>query len=130
MLRYAKSQIPASKIILGVPLYGYDWVGNHGTPLSWLQVFRLANEHADPAALQRCERVAVVHLHRRSRPPATWSGSRTRRARRRSSRRREGAGIGGVYLWVYGYEDTSIWKALRRTLPHRLPAASIWQPGI
>ena len=31
VLRYAKTQIPASKIILGVPLYGYDWVGRHGT---------------------------------------------------------------------------------------------------
>ena len=27
VLRYARTQIPASKIILGVPLYGYDWVG-------------------------------------------------------------------------------------------------------
>ena len=42
----------------------------------------------------------------------------------------QSAGIGGVYVWVYGYEDTSIWTALRQSLPHRLPAASIWQPGM
>jgi spore germination protein len=45
VLRYAKTQIPASKIILGVPLYGYDWVGHHGTGVSWLQALRLSRQY-------------------------------------------------------------------------------------
>jgi spore germination protein YaaH len=129
VLRYAKTQIPASKIILGVPLYGYDWVGNHGTPVSWLQVFRLLNQYrirpyfnyasqspwftyTDPAGRQH-----VVWFENAPSTEAKFKAARS-------------AGIGGVYLWVYGYEDTSIWNALRRSLPHRLPAASIWQPGM
>jgi spore germination protein YaaH len=129
VLRYAKTQIPASKIILGVPLYGYDWVGNHGTPVSWLQVFRLANQYrirpyfnyasqspwftyTDPADHQH-----VVWFENAPSTEAKFKAAQS-------------AGIGGVYLWVYGYEDTSIWNALRRGVPHRLPAASIWQPGM
>jgi len=42
VLRYAKTRIPASKIILGAPLYGYGWSGGHGTPISWLQALRLS----------------------------------------------------------------------------------------
>ena len=45
VLSYAKTQIPAGKIILGVPLYGYDWSGGHGTPVSWLQAFQLSGRY-------------------------------------------------------------------------------------
>jgi len=29
----------------------------------------------------------------------------------------QGAQIGGVYLWMYGYEDTGTWPALGHVLP-------------
>ena len=29
----------------------------------------------------------------------------------------QGAGIGGVYLWLYGYEDTGVWSAFHDTFP-------------
>jgi spore germination protein len=45
VLRYAVTQIPAKKIILGVPLYGYDWADGHGTPVSWLQAFQLSRRY-------------------------------------------------------------------------------------
>jgi spore germination protein YaaH len=45
VLSYAKTQIPANKIILGVPLYGYDWVDGQGTPVSWLQAFQLSERY-------------------------------------------------------------------------------------
>jgi spore germination protein YaaH len=34
-----------------------------------------------------------------------------------------GAGIGGVYLWMYGYEDTGTWPALHQVLPTSGPHA-------
>ena len=45
VLDYSLTRIPADKIVLGVPLYGYDWVGDTGTPVSWEQVYELAQEH-------------------------------------------------------------------------------------
>jgi len=30
VVSYAKSQIPASKLLLGIPFYGYDWAGHGG----------------------------------------------------------------------------------------------------
>jgi spore germination protein len=29
----------------------------------------------------------------------------------------QGAGIAGVYLWMYGYEDAGTWPALSQALP-------------
>ena len=129
VLRYAKTQIPANKIILGVPLYGYDWVGNRGTPLSWLQVFRLAGQYGvRPRFNHASQSPWFTYTDASGRRHVVWfeNGPSTQ-AKFQAAR---SAGIGGVYLWVFGYEDTSIWNALRRGLPDRLPAASIWRPGM
>ena len=129
VLRYAKTQIPANKIILGVPLYGYDWVGKHGTPVSWLQAFRLAGQYGiRPQFNYASQSPWFTYTDSAGREHVVWfeNGPSTE-AKFQAAR---AAGIGGVYLWVYGLEDTSIWNALRRSLPHRLHAASIWQPGM
>lgn len=128
VLRYAKTQIPANKIILGVPLYGYDWVDGHGTPVSWLQAFRLSKQYG-----------VQPHFDGASQSP--WFGYTDSSGRRHvvwfengpSTKAKfeaaQSAGIGGVYVWLFGIEDTSIWTALRQSLPHRVSAASIWQAG-
>jgi spore germination protein len=128
VLSYAKTQIPANKIILGVPLYGYDWVDGQGTPLSWLQAFQLSERYG-----------MQPHFDAASQSP--WFGYTDQAGRRHvvwfengpSTQAKfeaaESAGIGGVYVWIYGLEDTSIWSALRQSLPHRVSASSIWRPG-
>ena len=70
VLRYAKTQIPAGKIILGIPLYGYDWSGGprHRDQLA-------AGAPAVPgvpraAAVRRDQPGAVAALHRPGRAPA------------------------------------------------------------
>jgi spore germination protein len=127
VLSYAKTQIPANKIILGVPLYGYDWVGGQGTPVSWLQAFQLSvlygvKPHFDAASqspwfgyTDQDDRRHVVWFENGPSTQAKFEVA-------------ESAGIGGVYVWIYGLEDTSIWTALRQSLPHRV-SASIWRPG-
>ncbi len=128
VLTYAKTQIPAEKIILGVPLYGYDWVDGHGTPVSWLQAFQLSELYG-------------VQLHFNAASQSPWFDYTDSSGRQHvvwfengpSTQAKfeaaEDAGIGGVYVWMYGLEDTSIWTALRQSLPHRLSAASIWRAG-
>ncbi len=116
VVRYAKTQIPAHKIILGIPLFGYDWVGHKAIPVSWLQAFRLATEHH-------------VRLHFEASSQAPWFDYTDKAGRKHqvwfenvpSSKAKFGvalgSGVGGVYLWIYGYEDTGTWAALRHTLP-------------
>jgi spore germination protein len=115
VLRYAKTQIPASKIILGVPFYGYDWVGDHGTSVTWMQAVQLAKEHH-----------ATIHYDAASQAP--WFDYTAPDGRHTvwfenaaSSRAKFGvaqqAGIGGVYLWMYGNGEPGAWSALRQVLP-------------
>lgn len=128
VLSYATTQIPAKKIILGVPLYGYDWVDGHGTPVSWLKAFQLSREyrvrpHFDAAA----QSPWFSYTDSSGRRHVVWfeNGPSTKVKFEAA----QSAGIGGVYVWMYGLEDTSIWTALRQSVPHRMSPASAWRAG-
>jgi spore germination protein YaaH len=119
VLRYARSQIPAGKIILGVPLYGYDWSGGRGVPVTWLRAFQLATRYR-----------VTPHYDTTSQEP--WFGYTAAGARhvvwfenQESSRAKfdaaTGAGAGGVFLWMFGYEDGRTWGALHAALPLGTP---------
>jgi spore germination protein len=116
VLRYAKTQIPANKIILGIPLYGYDWAGGHGTPVSWLQAFRLAIKYHVPVQFDATSQEPWFgYTDQSGNSHVVWfENAPSSKAKLDAAL---GAGIGGVYLWMYGYEDSSIWAALRQTLP-------------
>jgi hypothetical protein len=80
VLRYAKTQIPANKIILGIPLYGFDWSGGRGSAVTCSLP---ATTPARPTTPPPRSRGSAI-----PRPATgTSSGSRTRPARGRSSRR-------------------------------------------
>jgi spore germination protein YaaH len=116
VLRYAKTQIPAYKVILGVPLYGYDWSGGHGTPVSWLQAFRLSTTHkARPRFDAASQAPWFEYTDRSGHKHHVWFENTESSTAKFAAA--QGSGIGGVYLWMYGYEETSTWPALRKTLP-------------
>lgn len=111
VLEYARSQIPARKIVLGVPAYGYDWVGNKGQLVSWLQAYGLAQKYG-----------AAVHWDTTSQSPSltyrsadgvrhvVWfENSYSILAKLALA---QSMHIGGAYLWLAGDEDDLLWKLL------------------
>jgi spore germination protein YaaH len=116
VLRYAKTQIPAAKIILGVPYYGYDWSGGHGASVTWRQAIQVAGHYhaqlrydADSQAPWFRYTDSTGHVH------TVWfEDARSAQAKFSLARR---AGIGGVYLWMYGNPDPATWSALHHVLP-------------
>ncbi len=122
VLRYAKTQIPASKIILGVPLYGYDWAGHHATGISWLQALRLSRQYHATAHYDQASQAPWFRYRDASgREHTVWfENAASSRAKFDAA---QGAQIGGVYLWMYGYEDTGTWSALGHVLPTSGPHA-------
>lgn len=124
VLAYAKTQIPLSKIILGIPLYGYDWVGNNGSNLTWQQAIQLAAAHR-----------AAIHYDSASQSPWFSYTDSSGRAHQvwfedpQSSAAKfavaKDEGVGGVFLWMYGDEAPGTWSLLHRYLPLAgQPAAS------
>ncbi|HWJ03372.1 MAG TPA: glycosyl hydrolase family 18 protein, partial [Verrucomicrobiae bacterium] len=45
VVAYAVSVIPANKVVLGVPDYGYDWVGSQGKGVTYEQAINTANTY-------------------------------------------------------------------------------------
>jgi len=122
VLGYAKTQIPVGKIVLGVPLYGYDWSGGHGTGLSWLQATRLATRyHATVHYDADAQAPWFRYADSSGTPHAVWfENAESSKAKFALARR---AGVAGVYLWMYGGEDAGTWGALRDVRSASGPAA-------
>jgi spore germination protein len=115
-LDYTLAHIPAQKVLLGVPLYGYDWAGGAAQPVSWAQVYDLARTHAgqvrwDQASqspwLQYTDGSGVRHV--------VWFENAYSSSTKFALAR--GRGVHGVALWMYGSEDQVTWSKL-------LPAAT------
>lgn len=117
VLDYAKTQVPPERIVLGVPLYGYDWVvGGEGTGVTWLKAFQLATEHgARPQYDAHAQSPWFRYTDEQGREHEVWfENAASSKAKFEAAR---GAGIGGVYLWMFGYEDTDTWAELAHSLP-------------
>lgn len=113
---YAKSQIPPNRIVLGVPLYGYDWTDGGAKSVTWLEAFQLAERHrAQPQYDAASQSPWFRYTDERGRRHEVWfENAASSKAKFEVAR---GAGIRGVYLWMYGYEDTGTWHRLAESLP-------------
>jgi spore germination protein len=115
VLRFARTQIPASKIILGVPLYGYDWSGGHGAAITWLRAFQLGTRyHVRPHYDAAAQEPWFSYTAGGRRHVVWFENQASSRAKFEAA---AGPGTGGVFLWMFGYEDGRTWGALHATLP-------------
>jgi spore germination protein len=122
--RYATSQMPASKVVLGVPLFGYDWSGGSApaTTVSWLQALRLSRQYHVSASYSKTAQAPYFSYVRRRREHTVWFENAA--SSMAMFQVAKGSGAAGVYLWMYGYEDPGTWRALRTALPISGPNAS------
>ncbi|MGH3771679.1 MAG: glycosyl hydrolase family 18 protein [Pseudonocardiaceae bacterium] len=119
VLDYAKTQVPATKIVLGVPVSGYDWVdGADGQSevVTWLQCF--GRTRAFRATL-RYDRLSQSPSFRytdaQARQHEVWFENAESTAAKLDAAK--AAGIRGVYLWMIGGEDDRTWATLHKILP-------------
>jgi spore germination protein YaaH len=119
VIRYARSQVPARKVILGLPLYGYDWAGQRGANLTWRQAVTLAARHQVPVRYDTASQSPWFTYQAGGRRHEVWfenpASTRAKAALARA------AGIGGVFCWMYGDEAPGTWQALAHSTPGAAP---------
>jgi len=114
VISYAKTQIPASKIILGIPEYGYDWSGGFGSGISWQQAVQLSRQyHAPPRYDGSSQSPWFTYTDASHRRHTVWFEN----AESTQAKLDAAQGIGGVYLWMYSDPDPGTWSVLHRVLP-------------
>ena len=116
VIRYAKTQMPASKIVLGIPEYGYNWSDHHAVAITWQQAVQLSRRyHAQLHYSASSQAPWFTYTDAAGREHTVWYENAA------SSRVKLGAaqaaGIGGVYLWMYGTGDPGTWPALHQVFP-------------
>jgi len=112
VLSYATREIPAKKIVLGVPLYGYDWSGGKGTAVTWLQVLRLLRTYPVPIHWDSSSQSPWVrYTDQGGRQHELWFENAYSASVKFDAAHRHR--IGGVYLWMFGDEDALTWTKLR-----------------
>lgn len=111
VLSFARTVIPAEKISHGVPLYGYDWLGQSGAPVVWREAVSLANRLG----------VAINWDRSSAAPWFTYADGATQRTVFFEDATSVDAklqmttayGVGGIAFWRLGGEDPGTWTAIR-----------------
>jgi spore germination protein len=119
---YAEKTIPAQKIMMALPWYGYDWLGTQGTDVTYASA--LAKAQTSGVTVGRDENGEATFTY----------GQRTVFFQDATSYRRKvdailarHSGIGGFAHWRVGAEDPATWDIVEQlhtsgTVPAELPA--------
>ena len=115
VLDFAETRIPDRKIVMGLGFYGRDWRGAQTTDLVWADLRELRATH-DPRSFRGPTGELTLtyetdgHSHTAFFPDAKAIDVKVRMMLREHPR------IRGVYGWMLGQEQPSVWHVLDRRL--------------
>jgi len=123
VVTYAESAIPAAKIIVGLPWYGYDWQGSNGTGVVYEEAVALAA--TNNASIQRDENGEATFTYGGTH--TVFFQDATAYSRKTDLIRQKHPNVGGFTSWRTGGEDPGVWSVistLRGTTTPTPPPAS------
>lgn len=133
---FAASRIPAAKVELALPLYGYNWVGSNGVGVTYAEVRALIDRYRPRIRWSTTDQEYWFTYRDAARVTHTvWYSERRSTEVRLASVSKHG--LGGVAFWRLGGEDATVWDATRSKLTAQTtaraqqsaPAVRITAPG-
>jgi len=112
-LRYAVSQAPAGKIVLGLPAYGYDWntKTNAGSSINWKDIPALLASTGAKAQWDAATNSAYFNYTASDGTPHQVWYENTQGIQLKAHFAKS-MGLAGVSMWALGEEDSSFWTAV------------------
>ncbi len=116
VLSYAESLVPVSKIMMGVPFYGYDFYSNTATPLTWEEVQSLdmgvhssiSSDLSGEATFTYSDQVDIDHI--------VFFQDRLSISIKLHILLDKHPLIRGICIWRMGQEDTKFWDEINLNL--------------
>lgn len=117
VLSFAESQVPAERIYMGIPFYGYDWHAGEATVMlprdatAAVARYALAPGHdarSGEATLRYTDERRIDHV-------AYYQDERAVAAKLRLLRKKHPR-VAGISTWVMGQEDPAFWDVIARGL--------------
>lgn len=107
VIRYAVTQVPRDKLVLGVGLFGYDWGGPRTQVLTWRQITEQAQvRRSDELWDVASQSPHLAYEQGGARHEVWYENARSVREKLRLASAHQ---VSGVALWRLGREDPSIW---------------------
>ena len=113
VIAYTLRHVPRDKVIMGVPLFGYDWPdGGAAEPVTWDQVqARVRTQQVAISVDQASKASWFTYIDRDRRGHTVWfDDAAAIDAKLRLAR---SYGVAGVFLWRLGGESPETWRLLR-----------------
>lgn len=111
VLGYVLSVVPAERVVLGVPLFGYDWKGERAAGLTWEEVSAITVANAATVEEIPDEDESAFRYKAKGATREVWFYDADNVAGRVDLAREYD--VGGVFFWRLGGEDPALWKRLR-----------------
>ncbi len=108
---FAASQIPPSKIELGVPLYGYDWVGMNGEGLTYDMVMARRLQHGAALQWSTPDSAPWFTYSTNGVSHTVWFEDSSSVAAKLAVV--DKYGLAGAAFWRLGGEDPRVWESAR-----------------
>ncbi len=119
VMEYTKSRVDPSKVVVGVPFYGYDWVNGQGYPVTWSQIQDLLKVYEPRVSLVEWDErgdVAESTFSYRARDGLHTVWFASRRSLEAKLDLVIDYDLAGIAIWRLGGEDPAYWEAVRGKL--------------
>ncbi|MDH4358932.1 MAG: glycosyl hydrolase family 18 protein [Candidatus Berkelbacteria bacterium] len=113
VIKLAVKEIPKEKIYLGVPFYGYDWVEENATDLTWQDVQKIVKKNNPTVKSDGASKESYFSYQKEDKNHEVWfNNSESVKSRAELAKKYSLQGIG---IWRLGREDPGNWQAIQET---------------
>ena len=117
VLAFAEKKVPADKVFMGLPLYGFDWHGDEVATASAHRAAALAEQYG--ATVERDSasgEAAMTFTDENGEEHVVYFQDKKAVAAKLAALRAKHSEIAGISVWVMGQEASGFWPLITRAL--------------
>ncbi len=117
VMRFAISQVPAEKVLMGVPFFGFDWHGDTTTAVFWEGADATRREAGAPILRHDGSgEAAYTYTDEDGDTHTVWFQDRVAVATKVEYLTRKLPSLAGIAIWQMHGEDPRFWSTIRKGL--------------
>lgn len=113
VIKHAEKLIPNEKISLGIPLYGYDWIGEEGEGVTYNQAITIADHNDVTIQFDNSTKSNYfMYTDEETNFHEVWfEDAKSSSLKLKLAKKHE---LGGVDFWRLGDEDVQVWNEVEK----------------
>jgi spore germination protein YaaH len=116
VLAFTETVVPAAKIMMGMPFYGYDWRGANATGVSWADVQALIAQYVPSVTRDGSGELTFSYTDGNGKGHTVFFQDRTAISVKLQMLTTKHPAIRGIAIWVMGNEDRAFWQEIAEQL--------------